>query len=269
MKEEDLQQIVAEVIRRLALRLGADGSRGMVIAVFTGATAEFNESIQQVRYLILTGYSVQLVFSQAAENLFAQAVRDQLAGFPHVGSVKPSEWLSDLKESHAVVVPLLSVNTVSKLSMLIADSLINNLILHALFMGKPVIAARNGTDPTGRGREELGFHKGTPALRQALAERLQILTAYGCHLCDVKDLKNTLNDHLTGSKYAMALTPDQPSDPSRSTLNHSGKLVTAADIRHAHRLGANLSISPSTLMTPLARDLAMHYGVALTESNER
>ena len=268
MNDEYVRQIVAEVISRLAARLGADGSRGTVIAVFTGATVAFGEAIQQVRALILDGYRIQLVFSQAAEQLFARAVTDELRGFPHVNSMEPTKWLSVLKETRAVVVPLLSVNTVSKLSMLIADNLATNLILHALFMGKTVVASQNGADPTGRGREELGFAKGTPALRDALTQRLRTLTDYGCHLTDVKGLRDTLNSIISVNKGAIALPPDQTSNAPHSTVSHSEKVVTATDIRYARGLGVNLSISSATLITPLARDLAMQYGVALSGSNE-
>ena len=60
MKERDIERIVVEVITRLALQLGADGSRGTLVAVFSGATAGFNEAVQQVRLLILDGYRIQL-----------------------------------------------------------------------------------------------------------------------------------------------------------------------------------------------------------------
>jgi len=268
MNDEHVQQIVAEVISRLAARLGADGSRGTVITVFTGATVAFSEAIQQVRAFILDGYRIQMVFSQAAEQLFARAVTDELRGFPHVNSMEPTKWLSALKETCAVVVPLLSVNTVSKLSMLIADNLATNLILHALFMGKTVVASQNGADPTGRGREELGFAKGTPALRGALTQRLRTLTDYGCHLTDVKGLRDTLNSIISGSKAAIAIPPDQTSDAPHSTVSHSEKVLTATDIRYAHHLGVTLGISSATVITPLARDLAMRYGVALSGNNE-
>jgi hypothetical protein len=269
MNEEQVQMIAAEVIRRLVVRLGGDGSRGTVVAVFTGATAAFNVAVHQVGALIIDGYRVQLLFSQAAEQLVGRTVREQLTGFPHVGFVEPAGWLSALKEAHAVIVPLLSVNTVSKLSMIIADNVVNNLILHALFMGKPVIAARNGADPVGREREELGFHKGAPALRQAVTERLKTLSDYGCYLTDVSRIKDTLNAVVAAKRDPVSRSPDQSFNPSHSILDHSGGVVTAMDIRHAHRLGAKLSISSSTLITPLARDLAIKHGVSFLKNNKR
>lgn len=106
MKKEQIQHIVIEVISRLAVRLGADGSRGTLIVVFTGATVAFKEAIQQVRSIILDGYSVQLIFSQAAEDLYGQVVREQLEGFPHITMLDPARWFTALKESRAIIVPL-------------------------------------------------------------------------------------------------------------------------------------------------------------------
>ena len=156
MSEEQIQGLVARVIQRLAERLGALGDKGRVVVVFTAASVEFREAIQQVRNLIMDGFRVQLVFSPAAEHLISRPVREQLDIFPYVSMVEPATWLSVLKDARAVVVPLLSLNTLSKLSMVIADNTATNIILHALLMGKPVVIARNGADPADKGREELG-----------------------------------------------------------------------------------------------------------------
>jgi hypothetical protein len=265
MREQDIERIVVEVMARLAVRLGADGSRGTMIAIFTGATVGFKEAVQQVGSLILSGYRVQLAFSPAAEELYGQMVRDQLAGFPHVSSLDSTAWFSSLKRAHGVVVPLLSVNTLSKISMLIADTLAANLIVHALFGGKPVIAAQNGVDPLGEGRKELGFHLGSPTLKQALLERLQIASAYGCQLTDVQELGNRVNSALARESHSR---PEQPGPGSRAAvLNHPGKVISAGDILQARHHGADLQVSPGALITPLARELADRYGVTLVEDD--
>jgi hypothetical protein len=266
MKEEQIQHIITEVIRRLAVHLGANGSRGTLIAVFTGATVAFIEAIQQVRSLILDGYRVQLVFSQAAEDLYGQVARDQLDGFPHITMVETKRWLTALRESRAVIVPLLSMNTVSKVSMLIADNLPTNLILHSLFMGKAVFAARNGADADGdHWQKKNGAHTQSPAIRKALLKKLQVIDNYGCYLTDIRELRRTVNAFLTDTniKDSNVELSDNAIRVAHSTLNHSGKILTAADVRHAHRLGADVILFPSTLITPLARDLAMHYDVVL------
>jgi len=269
MKEEQIQHIVTEVIRRLAERLGATGNRGNLIVVFTGATVAFEEAIQQVRSLILSGYCLQLVFSQAAEDIYGKFVRDQLDGFPHISSVEPTKWFTALKESRAVVIPLLSMNTVSKVALLIADNLPTNLILHALFMGKAVFAARNGADPDGKHwKRSLGSRTQSPSIRQELMQRLQRVEDYGCLLTETLELGKAVNTFLANEKDSNIEQSDNTNRSARSTLKHSGKMLTAAYVRHAHHLGVDLILTPETLITPLARDLAMRYGVALLGSEK-
>lgn len=269
MKEEQIQRIVIEVIRRLAVRLGADGSRGTLIVVFTGATVAFKEAIQQVRFIILGGYRVQLVFSQAAEDLYGQVVREQLEGFPHITMLDPARWFTALKESKAIVVPLLSINTVSKVALLIADNVPTNLILHALFMGKPVFAARNSADPEGgHWQKSLGSRTQRPALRQEFLKRLQCVENYGCRLTDTLELERAVSVSLAKEKASNVEQSDDNVRSARSMFEHSGNILTAADVCYAHRLGADLSFPHATLITPLARDLAMRYGMALLRSEK-
>jgi hypothetical protein len=269
MKEEQLQHIVIEVIRRLAVRLGADGSRGKLIVVFTGATAAFKEAIQQVRSIILDGYRVQLLFSQAAEDLYGQVVREQLEGFPHITMLDPARWFTALKESKAIVVPLLSINTVSKVALLIADNIPTNLLLHALFMGKAVFAARNGADPDGgHWQNSLGSRTQRPALRQEYLERLQCVENYGCRLTDTLELERTVSVFLAKEKDTNVGQSDDNVRSDRAILDHSGNILTATNVRYAHRLGADLRFPNAALITPLARDLAVRYGVSLLGSEK-
>ena len=265
MKPQDIEHVVAEVIARLAAKLGADGSRGVLLAVFSGATVGFAEAIQQVRLLVLDGYRIQLAFSQAAEELYGQLVREQLAGFPHISSVEATNWFTALNEARAVVVPLLSVNTLSKLSQLIADSLATNLLLHALFMGKPVIAARNGAEPTGKGRRDLNFHRGSPALNRALLQRLRSVADYGCQLTEVERIREATNSVVTTQIGLLPKSTRTDGHLGGSMIIRSGRVITAAHVLQAHRLGVDLRLHPGSLITPLAQDLAEKYCVALVE----
>lgn len=263
---QQIQNVVAEVIKRLAVRLGVDGSRGTLIVVFTGATAAFSDAIQQIRYLSLDGYRLQVVFSNAAEDLYGRIVKDQVAGFPHISFMDSSQWIIELEKARAVVVPLLSMNTVSKVSMLIADNVATNLILHGLFMGKSIFAARNGADPYGEHwQEKSGAGAQNRSVRKALLKRLDVVGNYGCRLVDVGELRNVINGTLVHDKYSKANRSDNTIQSKQLTITLSKKIVTAADIRYAHHLGADLCLAPASLITPLASDLAMKYGVALLE----
>lgn len=255
MNREQVLRLVAEVISRLAPRLGADGRRGPLVVAFSGATARLPETLRQCRLLVLDGYRLRLAFSPAAEQLFGSVVRESLDGFPYVDRVDPSQWLGELFESRAVLCPMLSVNTLSKVSLLTPDGLVPNLLVHGLFMGKPVVLARDGIELTGEGRQALGIDQATPALRQALDDRLRTIDGYGCRLTDVGSLHATVNSVLAGAS-ARASAGRLPAGP----------LVTAADVRRVHQAGEALVLSPESLVTPLARDLAMALGVRLTRN---
>ncbi len=260
MNRDQVMRLVAEVISRLAPRLGADGRRGRLVIAFSGATASFTETLRQCRLLILDGYRLRLAFSPAAEQFFGSVVRESLDGFPHVEQVEPAQWLGELIESRAVVCPMLSVNTLSKVSLLTADALVPNLLLHGLFTGKPVVLARDGVDLDDGGRRALGIDQATPALRQALDDRLRTVAGYGCRITDVRSLRETVNSVLaSGSTRA-------PAGALPAGALPAGPLVSVADVRRAHRAGETLSLSPTSIVTPLARDLAMQLGVRLTRN---
>ena len=269
MKPEDqIERIVAKVLKRLLPQLGADGSRGRLLVVFTAATVGFKEAMQQARSLILAGFQVKLVFSEWAERLYGQAVRDELEGFPHVLPFDGSHWLSELRDANAVVVPMLSVNTLSKLAQLVADNTPSNLLLHGLFLGKPVVVAKNGVDPTEAGRAELGFDHGNPALTHAIDERLQTIAGFGCTLVEIASLGAAVNRALT---QRPALTAAPVNGNGRRRGSHfvrpvqAQHFITSADVLTAFRSGADRLLAGGAKVTPLARDVATKYGISLLQ----
>lgn len=264
MTDEKLQNIVAAVISRLARQMGANGGRGTLITVFTGATVAFQEAVWQVRRLILDGYRIQLVFSQNAENLYGQAIRDQLAGFPNISLVEPSTWLVSLKEANAIVVPLLSLNTLSKVSMLIADNLPTNLILHGLFFGKTVLASKTAAHPDGaHWNQKFGYRQTNRALREAFLKRLQIVGNYGCHLTETRMLREAINDFLKGEQGSKTGGNQKTKQNLKSIIHIFDNVLTTAQVRQAYISGEDLKLSPNVVVTPLARDLANQFGVTL------
>jgi hypothetical protein len=258
-----IREIATKVILRLAQRLGATGESGEILCVFTAATVGFSEALRQAHGLILDGFRLRLAFSPQAEHLMASMVKRQMEGFPHVSLLEPAMWLSALQEARAVAIPLLSLNTLSKISMLIADNTVTNIILHALFMGKPVVAARNGADPCDRGREVLGLHRENHSLKKAILQRLQTAEDYGCILTDASQLRQTLKSVLLGEcprDVKQRLNLSVPPAPVPGTPQ---RFITAAEVLFAWQTGAKLDVGSGSAITPLARELAGRYGVII------
>jgi len=263
MNDKQVQQIVAEVLKRLAVHMGASGERGDVIVVFTGATAGFMEAIQQVRSLVVKGFRARLVFSRAAELLCGPVIWRELEGFPQIMAFDDSKWLSNLKSAKAVVVPLLSVDTLSKLSLLIADNLASNLLLHALFTGAPLILAQNGVDPSDQGRVELHFDQCGPVLASAIRERMEVVRSYGCEVVDVSRLSLAVDAALQRKPAIAGISRKANGAAKPAIAVQPGKIITAADVLQAQHLGVPIRLRDSSVVTPLARELALKHGVSL------
>lgn len=266
MNDQQFEKLIAEILSRLVPRLGADGRNGRLIAVFSGATVGFADAVQQVRNLVLNGFQVQLLFSAAAESLYGSVARTQLAGFPHIADLDSSRWLKQVQDTQAVVVPLLSVNTLSKITLLLADNLTSNVLLQALFMGKPVVMASDGVDPFGAGRQQLGFIQGKPALQQALQERLRTATEYGCRLVPTAQLHTALMQTLGFQQKTDPLptsvpNPSEQALPSERALRVREKVIPLSRMAQAHRSGMDLMIPTDAIITPLAREWAASHGL--------
>jgi len=267
-QDEMTQEITVKVLRRLAQRLGATGELGEILCVFTAATVGFSEALRQISGLILDGFQLRLVFSPQAEQLLSSTIERQLEGFPHVSMLEPAMWLSALQEARAVAVPLLSLNTLSKVSMLLADNTATNIILHALLLGKPVVAARNAVDPRDKGREDLGFHRGNPSLNKAIFQRLRTAEDYGCILTDVGHIREILKSVLLNEGPPDIKHPVNTSMPLAPAPGIPKRFITAAEVLFAWRTGTNLNAGSGSAMTPLARELAGRHGVVIeTDKN--
>ena len=267
--DEPIKSWVAEIINRIAKRLGATGVRGELLVVFSGATVGLDEAVNQVRRLILDGYRIRTAFSDNAQNLIGPLIDDQLLGFPFVRKLLGSDWYSALSETRAVVVPALSLNTAAKVSSLIGDTLPTTIMLHAMAASKPLIVAVNGADPDNR--HWRGSDPGTaPAFRRAAHLHLKTLEDYGCRLTDVNRLRAEVNRLFFVSKPhppTLAQT-DAPNGTANQVLNVGQRIVTAAHICQARNRGMALRFAKGAIVTPLARDMAMSAGVKLIQSKK-
>ena len=177
--------------------------------------------------------------------LYAKFVWEQLRGLSaHYARSTSRSGLRTIKESCAVIVPMLSLNTLSKLALLLADNLASNILLHALFAGKPVLLARNGVDPSDKGRDDTALRPMWSGVAAAIEERLRIVSGYGCQITDVGQLSNALTSllELRATFRSQQACGTEPSAGPLSAL--SGSIVTAADVLQAHHSGAQLRLAP-------------------------
>ena len=266
------RHIVEAVIRRVTLHLGASGEKGRLITVFTGASADFDQAVAQVKGLIMAGFCIEMVFSRAGQDLYGDVLKDMLAGFPHVRVMDESKWLQVTKGAVAVVVPMLSLNTLSRIALLMADNVPTNIILRALFTGVPVIMAQNGAVPEARHWHARSGAAHPPPLVAAVTERLQTIEGYGGCVVDIGAIQECVTGlgkrpvKGTGTKPGKNTWTGMDKDTTRqprSRIQPGTKIVSASQVRMAHAAQADLQLLDGAKITPLARELAQSLGVTM------
>ncbi len=276
-----ISEVVRQVLYTIADRKACD--KTYVLAVFTGATAGFKQALSSLEFLMLSGISLRVVLSESANHLYGDVVEKQLLAWPCANLLETRNWFDQVKQSKGIVVPMLSVNTLSKTCALTADSLAGNILVHALFSGKPMVAAIDGCAPDSEDRKTMGLDRGTPALQQVLANRLVQLSDFGCCLARSQDMGGVTRrilgqKHVDGPDWVvkssappLGMTSDIGMDPNqkRSLVSQARQiepvsLVNAAMVRSAQRNGGRIQTAANTVITPLARDLALRFGIEFT-----
>ena len=265
MDPDAMAELVRRVLYAVSRRTGAD--KGYLLALFTGATAGLEPALSGLEALLLNGFSLRICLTRSAEDLGGRRIEERLLPWPNASRMAPEDWLGQLSCAAGVVVPMLSVNSLSRAVSLTADSLAGDIFLQALFMAKPVVAAIDGAAPGAPDRRKLGLDRGPRALQQAVADRLVQLADFGCRLTWARDLGRVGLEAVTGEgepavvKTEPLLLPAKNREPGAFRPRGAVRLVDAGAVRRAHRDGFDIRLGRNGLVTPLARELAGRMNV--------
>lgn len=258
MDAAHLDRIVREVLTRLAPRLGANGARGQLVVVLTGATVGAGAAMAELQALIFKGFYLRIACSEMAEHLSGARLNAALKGLPQWEILPAGSWFQALADARGVAVPLLSVDALSRLAALLADTETANLLLHALFAGKPLILARDGVDDPA-GRAELGFGHANPALLRAVAERLRAVESFGATVTRVAGLADRVAALIPAAGEISAAA-------HRAGFATAKPVISGGDVMEAARRGGDLECAATALVTPLALETAQRHGVRIVRN---
>ena len=262
MDNEKLVQLVtAEVMRQLGqvplpIHDKAIQRSQQALAIFTGGTIGLEQSLLELQKIQALNTEVTVVLSAAAEEIVGiKRIKDCLGSDTCVVTTQSSYPGKLLREADIVLVPVLTQNTAAKLAHTLSDTLASTLIMQALMLGKPVLAAINAADPQDSWRVKGNMGKCPPGLLQALLENLRKVEGYGLRLVQVHELavgtRKLLNSRVTSSV---------------SAPQAKKSILDAAAIKTAAGQGLkSITISPGTIITPLARDVARDCGIEITK----
>ena len=261
MEREELRKLVSEQVRRALSAERAPSNAPepppdgpTIIAAFCGGRGGLSTALEQIHEVAEKARVVGVLSPAAKEVVGLDRLKNE-AGAHEV--VLPDSGAHPWDLAHradAVVVAQLTRTTLARLALGLGESLISSMVLHALWDGKPVIAAQDGVDPDLAACEESG---GSPDVARELIrlydEYLTRLAAFGCQVIRAERLAETTRGALVGERS----TEVRPLSARR--------VITEDDVRRASRRGESINVT-GAVVTPLARDTARDLGVPLVEA---
>ncbi|WP_094606876.1 Coenzyme A biosynthesis bifunctional protein CoaBC [Sporomusa silvacetica DSM 10669] len=261
MDNEKLVELVtAEVLRRLRQAQSENPIQmpdclHKALAIFTGGSIGLETSLEELKTLQNMGTELIVVLSPAAETIVGENwIREKLGNSVPIVTTKSPYPGQYLRKADIVLVPVLTQNTAAKLAHTLADTMVCTLIMQALMLGKPVIAAANAADPQDGWRLQKNMGQTPPALREALENNLKKIATYGIELTPVTNLAAAAQKVLIKESCV-----DLPSIPVKTAKK---QVLTAAAVRYAAQSGNKaFRVAQGTIITPLARDVARECNV--------
>lgn len=248
-----VERIVEEVLKKLK-----SSNEKRILALFCGGTIGSKEACKELKALSEASYECQVVLSPAAEKVLGvewlQSELGQIPIYTEKNGLKPGELL---RNTDTVLVPVLTLNSAAKIACGIGDTLVTNLIMQALFLGKPVIAAQNACDLDNPVRKKLGMNQGNQKYSRLFSANLKTLSEYGIKLVEAESLAKVLKG--AEKEKTFFCTPEE-----NQGLIFNKRVLSAGDMALCQ--GLNFKVGKNTLITPAAQDLALKRGISIIVS---
>jgi hypothetical protein len=262
--EQLVQLVTAEVMRQLAkmptaLPPQAVKHRSLqAVAIFTGGTIGCEQSLAELQKLQDLNFRLTVVLSPTAESIVgSDKIKGNLGRDIDIITTQSPYPGKVLREAAIVLVPVLTQNTAAKLAHSLADTLATTLIMQALMMGKPVVAALNAADPADSWRAKADMGKSPPGLAQALRGNLRKMESYGIQLVQVEQL----------AAHSQKILDSNVNKPVSGEQTKK-KVIDAETIKAAVSNGdKSITASRTMIVTPLARDVAREYGIEIVRDS--
>lgn len=234
-----LIQLVIEEISKKDDTLIPSGHLKKVVAVFTGGIIGLDDAFDQLQELQKKGYLIEVIFTTNGERIIGVDKITEMLGDVRV-YIDEKDFMHSSKiyqEADALIIPVLTTNTLGKIVHGITDNIATLVISQFLLSGKQVIAASDACDLDHPYRREVGMNKGTRAYRQIFYDHIKELKEFGVVVCSVKNLMSHFVDKEV-SKYEMC--------------SFSDKVLSVANLEG---IEGTIIVGKDTIITPAAQDM--------------
>ena len=232
-----------------------------LLVLLCGGLTGSEEAGKQLRWLKEQGYRMEVMFTEAGKNILgARWLKDnRLEDLPVLD--RTADGFVALSNCNAVVVPVMTVNTASKVLNGIADNAVTTVIMHALLQGKPVIAAQNACDVANLAQVR---NMKEPLYYATLAANIECLRQYGIEMIPVSDTGKRVEEIFDPSRLPRTAihtengnsgdTAVKAPEKSETVYVFTGRVLSAADVLSCR--ADVIRIPKKAIVTPAAADRA-------------
>ena len=229
-----------------------------LLVLLTGGLTGSDDAAEQLRSLRDSGYRMEIIFSEAGKSVLGTRWLKESG----LGELPVAEKMADgfvaLSNCNAVIVPVMTVNTASKVQYGIADNVVTTVIMHALLQGKPVIAAKDACDVS---RLTQARNVKEPLYYATLAANIILLEQYGIEMIPASLLAEKVEEIFSPERVYTEIVhtgspvkEDKQAAARETEAAFAGRLLSLSDILACK---ANvIRISRKTVVTPAAADKA-------------
>lgn len=250
--EKIIDIIVKEVIDRIREEFYVEDKNALIL--FTGGNIGVESAIENIKKLIDNGWKLKVVLSKNADFVLGYDYLKKKIGIEDVfveGKIRDIKYLK--QDISKIIIPVLTINSASKVALGISDTLITYLISWGIMKGIPIIAAKDACDPD----NSIRLEKAPLDYRNMIKNNLKRLENYNIKFTSAENLYDDVIDSFKGDIRA-----DIVNMQSNKELDFSEKrLITVEDVIKAKGKYREILVSKNTIITALAKDTAHSMGV--------
>lgn len=261
MNDETMNIIVEKVLENLQKR------EKQALVVFTGGALKYQDSLASLRRLQENNWNLKVVLSKSAEHVFtSERIKKELS-LENVYLESENKGLGQLYENTSVlIIPTLTMNTVAKIALGIADNLTTNIVQRFIMEELPIVASRNAATPEqAYFLEDISENAPIKNYIHMFHDYLARLEDFGIHLVDAENIDQAVLQTKRRLNNAV-LTGVSATQDERKTIDK--KVITQSDVMDAKNTGNVLRVHAKSIITPLAVETASTIGVKIIKSGE-
>lgn len=194
-------------------------------------------------------FQYEIVMTDAARKVIPREYIDNLSG--NIIDNK-SDMVNSIKKCDFIIIPVLTRNTLSKISLGISDNLLTLGISEALMMGKRITAVNDSFDPSNEINIKLGYSK-NPIYNDMIMKYEGKLVDLGINFVTSGELKEKIKKCFFINEKIPLL---QESAKEEKIIKIYGKVLTLADLLNSIKdeKCICINIDKNAIITPLAKD---------------